>query len=230
MTSANKLTSFREPDERIPLRSDNIAFTSTGTDGFPATSAAFIVGVTSHRDIPAGETDAIRRRVRGLLSQWQREFPHSPLTVLSPLAEGGDQLVAEEGLKLGARLIAPLPFARERYAQDFVDPDARARFESLCARAQVIELPLLPEHNPDDLAAHGPARDRHYAQVGMFVARHCHLLLAIWDGKASDLTGGTAQTAAYYLTGTPPGDIERPRGRRLQMYVGGEERLLCHVV
>ncbi len=218
------------PIDRSPVRSKDIAFMSTDTDEFSATSAAFIVGVTSHRNIPAGETEAIRRRVRALLSQLQREFPHSPLTVLSPLAEGGDQLVAEEGLDLGARLIAPLPFARERYAQDFVDPDARARFESLCARARIIELPLLPEHNPDDIAAHGPARDRHYARVGMFVARHCHLLLAIWDGKASDLTGGTAQTVAYYLTGRLPGDIERPRGRRLQMYVGGEERLLCHVV
>ena len=63
--------------------------------------------------------------------------------ILSPLAEGGNQLVAEEGLKLGARLVAPLPFARELYAQDFADLGARARFGALCDRAQVIELPFM---------------------------------------------------------------------------------------
>ncbi|HKV65020.1 MAG TPA: hypothetical protein VJN66_01425, partial [Rhodanobacteraceae bacterium] len=60
--------------------------------------APLVIGVTSHRNIDARETEAIRQRVRELLAQLQREYPHSPLMILSPLAEGGDQLVAEEGL------------------------------------------------------------------------------------------------------------------------------------
>src|SRR6185312_8873321 len=138
--------------------------------------ASLVIGVTSHRNIVAGEIEAIRERVRQLFDQLQHEFPHAPLT------EGGDQLVAEEGLKLGAQLIAPLPFARELYAQDFTDAAARAQFESLCLQARVIELPLLTGHTHAAVSVPGDARNRQYAHAGMFVARHCHLLLGIWDG------------------------------------------------
>jgi hypothetical protein len=193
-------------------------------------SAPLVIGITSHRNIVAGEVKVIRARVRELFVQLQNEFPHSPLTVLSPLAEGGDQLVAEEGLKLGAQLVSPLPFARELYAQDFTDAAARARFESLCARARLIELPLLTGHTHAEVSTPGDQRDCQYAHVGMFVARHCHLLLAIWDGKDSDRLGGTAQIVDYFLTGTPPGGIERRRDKRPRLYGGGDERLLCHLV
>ncbi|MBS0382188.1 MAG: hypothetical protein JSR56_07130, partial [Proteobacteria bacterium] len=192
--------------------------------------APLVVGVTSHRNLAAGEIATLRRRVRELFLQLQHEFPDLPLYVLSPLAEGGDQLVAEEGLDLGARVVAPLPFARELYAQDFTDPAARARFESLCDRAQLIELPLLLGHTRDAIASVGEERNRQYAQAGMFVARHCHLLLAIWDGKPSHRQGGTAQIVDYFLTGTPPGGVERRHRRQPRLYGGGDERLLCHLV
>ncbi len=199
------------------------------TTAAPVGAIPLVVGVTSHRNIAAHETDVLRARVRQLFESLQRDFPHSPLVVLSPLAEGGDQLVAEEGLKLGARVLAPLPLPPELYAQDFTDPAALARFESLRARAKTLELPLLRSHTRDAVAIHGEARNRQYAEAGMFVARHCHLLLAIWDGKSSDRPGGTAQTVDYFLTGTPPGGIERRRGRP-HLYGGGDERLLCHLV
>jgi hypothetical protein len=195
-----------------------------------STLAPLVVGITSHRNIDPREIETIRKRVRSLLDRLRQEFPNAPLTILSPLAEGGDQLVAEEGLKLGARIVAPLPFAREMYAQDFTHDVARQRFESLCAQARLIELPLLTGHTHAEVSEPGDQRDRQYAHVGMFVARHCHLLLAIWDGKPSHRLGGTAQIVDYFLTGTPPGGIERRRDRRPRLYGGGDERLLCHVV
>jgi len=189
-----------------------------------------VVGVTSHRNIPAREVESIRARVRELFARFQNQFPHLPLVVLSALAEGGDQLAAQEGLECGARLIAPLPLPREMYAQDFTDAGTRAVFDSLCARAHVIQLPLLPGHTLIDIAQSGVERNRQYAQAGAFVARHCHLLLAIWDGKTSDRLGGTAQVVEYYLGGTMPGLIERRRDAHRYQLGGGDERLVCHLV
>jgi hypothetical protein len=189
-----------------------------------------VIGVTSHRNIPAREVESIRRRVRDLLAQFQQQFPHLPLVVLSALAEGGDQWVAQEGLECGARLIAPLPLPREIYAQDFTDAATRAAFDSLCERAHVIQLPLLPGHTLIDIAQSGVERNRQYAQAGAFVARHCHLLLAIWDGKTSDKLGGTAQVVDYYLGGAMPGLIERRRDAHRYQLGGGDERLVCHLV
>lgn len=196
-----------------------------------AAMAPLVVGITAHRNLVPGELDLLRQRVRELFTQLKRDFPHSPLTVLSPLAEGGDRLVAEEGLKLGAELIVPLPFARELYATDFAPGPARETFDALCAQArQVIELPLLAGHSHAAVAAAGLERNRQYAQVGVFVARHCHILLAIWDGKGSARRGGTAQIVNYFLTDQLPGDIERRRRREPSLYGGGDERLLWHLV
>lgn len=195
-----------------------------------AVLAPLVVGVTSHRNIDPRESETLHGRVRHLLLQLREDFPHAPLTILSPLAEGGDQLVAEEGLKLGAHLVAPLPFAHELYARDFTDATTRSRFESLCAQARLIELPLLMGHTHAEVSEPGDQRNRQYAHAGMFVARHCHLLLAIWDGKPSHRLGGTAQIVDYFLTGTPPGGIERRRDKRPSLYGGGDERLLCHLV
>ena len=89
---------------------------------------SLVIGVTSHRNLVAGEIAALRERVCGALGSLQREFPALPLTVVSALAAGGDQLVAEEALALGARLIAPLPLPRAVYARDFTAAADREYF------------------------------------------------------------------------------------------------------
>ena len=189
-----------------------------------------VIGVTSHRNIPAHEIDSIRQRVREFFAQLQRDFPALPLVVLSALAEGGDQLVAQEALSAGARLIAPLPLPRKLYAEDFHDPQVHATFESLCARAQVINLPLLPSNSAQGIRNSGPQRDRQYGQAGVFIARHCHLLLAVWDGKTSTQLGGTAQVVQYYLSGVMPGLVERRANARRHLLGVGNERLVCQIV
>ena len=193
-------------------------------------SVPLVVGVTSHRNIPAREVEAIRRRVREFFAQLQRDFPTLPLVVLSALAEGGDQLVAEEALAIGAQLIAPLPLPRELYVEDFHHPATRASFDALCTRAQVIDLPLLPDSTHHGIGSHGPQRDRQYGRAGVFIARHCHLLLAIWDGKTSARLGGTAQVAEFFLSGVMPGLTERRRGSRHHLLGSGDERLVCQIV
>lgn len=196
----------------------------------PAGAVPLVIGVTGHRHIPAGEVERVRQRVRGILADLQARYPQSPLVVLSPLAEGADQIVAEEGLQLGAKLFAPLPLPRELYRDDFTEPTVAAHFDVLLRKARVLELPLLDGHTREAVAVRGPARNRQYADVGLFVARHCHLLLALWDGKPSQHIGGTAQIVDYFLTGALPGGIERRRGYRARLNVNGDERLLCHLV
>ena len=187
-----------------------------------------VIGVTSHRNIPACEIEPIRQRVRDLFAQLQRGFPHAPLMVLSALAEGGDQLVAEEALIAGARVIAPLPLPRAMYAQDFSD-SGRAAFDDLCGRVEVLQLPLLPGSTPADVAARGDARNRQYAQAGTFIAGHCHILLALWDGRESNLLGGTAQVVRYHLDGIMPGLIERRRVRHTVLD-SSDESLVYHII
>lgn len=188
-----------------------------------------VVGVTSHRNIPAREIEPIRQRVRDFFAQLRHDFPGLPLVVLSALAEGGDQLMAEEALAAGARLVAPLPLPRDLYAEDFVDPVVRARFDTLCSQSEIVLLPKLMGMPRHAIETPGAARDRQYAKAGVYIASHSHVLLAIWDGKAQGRLGGTAQIVNYHLTGTLPGLIDRHRLTR-HVLGGGDESLLYHIV
>lgn len=202
----------------------------TATANLSPTSVPLVIGVTSHRNIPAHEIEPIRQRVREFFGQLKREFPGLELVVLSSLAEGGDQLVAEEALAAGARLIAPLPLPRKLYTEDFEAASTHTAFASLCARAQVIELPLLPDSSHHGIGSHGAQRNRQYGQAGVFIARHCHIMLAIWDGKRSNKLGGTAQVVHYFLSGVMPGLVERRQGVRRHLLGSGDERLVCQIV
>ncbi len=196
-------------------------------NAFPAVE--LVVGVTCHRNIPERQIEPIRQRLRDFFLGLRSDFPALPLTVLSALAEGGDQLAAQVALEVGARLVVPLPMPRQMYAGDFSGQAGRDGFIALCEQAQTIDLPLLPGSSMVSIASPGLDRNLQYAQAGVFIARHCHILLAIWDGKPSDLLGGTAQVVAYHLSGTMPGLIERRRSAR-RVLQGTDERLMYHIV
>lgn len=163
------------------------------------------IGVIAHRDLVAEEEPALRQSVRGFLQRLQAEFPDLPLRLISALAEGGDQLAAEEALALGIELVVPLPMPQEEYEKDFSDPKGLARFRTLLARARVRVLPMAPGNSPEMIAERGEARNLQYAQMGMFISSHCQLLMAIWDGHASAATGGTAQVVAFHIHNVMPG-------------------------
>jgi hypothetical protein len=194
------------------------------------TVVPLVIGVTSHRNLPEREHEPIRRRVRDFFAQLKRDYPTLPLLVLSALAEGGDQLVAQEALAAGARLLAPLPLPRESYVNDFTEPAVHASFDALCSQAEIVLLPQPKGLSRHEINTPGLARDRQYTKVGVYIASHCHILLAIWDGKASTRLGGTAQIVDYHLSGTLPGAVDHHRRHARHVLAGGDERLLYHIV
>ncbi|HVR80949.1 MAG TPA: hypothetical protein VHF02_02505 [Luteimonas sp.] len=191
----------------------------------PAT--ALVVGVTSHRDLDPAQLPELTQQLRLALGGLRNQFPELLLIVLSPLAEGGDRLVAEVALELGARLIVPLPLPVELYAQDFATPESRAQFDRLLAQAEVVPLPL-PPGDTEQLRQPGPLRDRQYLLAGLYVASHCHVLLALWDGGNDGGLGGTTQIVRYYLGGPLPG-ARRAGDNLRQMLSGDDDSLALHL-
>jgi len=194
--------------------------------GVSPVRTALIVGVTSHRDLDPSQLPALRGQVRAALAGLCEQFPSLSLALLSPLAEGGDRLVAEVALELGGQLIVPLPMPVELYEEDFHAAGSREQFGRLLARAQVIGLPV-PEADLDALRMPGARRDQRYLLGGLFVANHCHVLLALWDGRDQGGTGGTAEVVRYYLGGPLPG-ARRAGDNLRQMLAGDDDSLVLH--
>jgi hypothetical protein len=69
------------------------------------------------------------------------------------------------------------------------------------------------------LAADREQRHRCYANVGAYVVRHCHALIALWDVESEGKEGGSGEMVRYKLTGEIPATCS-PR----EPLVRGEER------
>jgi hypothetical protein len=153
------------------------------------------VGATGHRARALGSVDhkALRDSVNRALQRIAEhakafagknvgDYSDEPprLVLVSALAEGADQLIADVALGLGYELDAPLPFPRDEYKKDF---DDTAGFDRLVRRARsVLEL------DGDRESGAMP-----YARVGHTLLGHTDLLLAIWDGEAANGRGGTGE-------------------------------------
>ncbi len=189
-----------------------------------------IVAVTGHRDLVAEEIPTIRKRVSIFLTELRDEYPDRGVSVMSALAEGADQLVADEALKLGIPIIAPLPMKRQLYLRDFDDIKVQERFEYLCSRAaEIYELPVAHGNTLESIGDYGAARDQQYAQLGVFLCAHCHILLALWDGKDNDQLGGTGQVVRFHHDDVMPGYTSEDTGSSL-ILADDESDLVYHIV
>ena len=163
-----------------------------------------VIGVTGHRDLRAADVPLLEGRVREIFHRLRKDHPHTPLLVLSPLAEGADRLVARIALAERATLAAPLPLPRAEYERDFRTQASRNEFARILEQAASwFELPLASGNTRESIADPGPARDRQYAQVGTYLVRHSQILIALWDGVPTERVGGTAQIVGYRLQGIP---------------------------
>jgi uncharacterized membrane protein YiaA len=163
-----------------------------------------VVGVTGHRDLAAEEIPKIVESVRELFLMLRRSYPHTPIVLLSSLAEGADRLVAHSALDCGAELYTVLPMEIELYQSDFTSPGSLDEFSELIGRSfGSMVAPTGDRH--DALAARTPgyARNLLYAAAGAFVASHSEILIALWDGNEDEMPGGTSQIVRFALQGVP---------------------------
>jgi hypothetical protein len=74
-----------------------------------------VVGVTGHRDIKREARDAVRARVHAGLTELKAEFAGA-LHMITALADGAHQLVAEvaEGLGVETIVVSPMPLDTHR--------------------------------------------------------------------------------------------------------------------
>jgi hypothetical protein len=153
------------------------------------------VGITGHRDL----RDLTHRLVTAALAAELTAY--RPLHGISSLAEGADQIFAEQVLEARGVLTAVIPSAGYEAAFDTVVGEAMYR--ALRARAaEVIELPF------------GHPSEEAYWAAGRRVVCLCDVLLAVWDGRSSGGVGGTADVVAFAARRGVPTTVLWPPGSR----------------
>ena len=192
-----------------------------------------VLGVTGHRDVRQADVPRLRQAVSDIITQFTRYYRHTPLVLLSSLAQGADQLCATVALEKGLQVIAPLPFqprsicSRPRSTATKRASSARRFSKTLgsrplsrrCLQRRCPQTTLagpacwrrtrkgdaLRRHSlPGRLLEADGTRHRCYANAGGYVVLHCHALIALWDGEESEASAGTAQMVQFKRTGRPP--------------------------
>jgi len=171
-----------------------------------------VIGVTGHRDLREQDLPELERQVAAVMADLQHDYlghlGETPIIVLSSLAEGADRLVARVALAQGARLVAPLPMPLDEYRRDFepgLKPGNMAEFDQLLAQAVAAPvMPFEPGNSLEAVRADGGKRGEQYRAVGLFIAQHCNVLVALWDGDDTNVSaGGTAEVAGFKRDGIP---------------------------
>ena len=172
----------------------------------PRPPFAFSLGVTGHRSeflgdhapAVAARLDETVREITSAVAQLRASNEAwfagpSQLSLVSPLADGADQVAAEIGLANGYRLQAVLPFPMAA-SREAVSPSARAGFDRLAKVAHcLLELPGDRERPLDA-----------YVMAGRATVAHCDLLIAVWDGEVPRGRGGTGEVVELAMArGTP---------------------------
>lgn len=163
-----------------------------------------VIGITGHRDLRQEDISALEDAVANVYQTLQNDYPHTPLVLLSPLAEGADRLAARVAMRCGVKVIVPLPMPKQIYADDFATQESKDEFFDLIQQADLnFELNLV--HGSTDVSVRHDNTDRshQYAHVGAYIVRHCQVLIALWDGVKMEQEGGTSQIVRFMLEGVP---------------------------
>lgn len=145
-------------------------------------SRVWIIGFAGHRQV--AEPDRARQAIRAALEDF-REGVDGILTGRASAAAGADLLFLDVCRELGLAYSVVLPFAEERFADDFEDPAEWRRARELIAGASSVEIAPGNEGAPE--AYHLAARE---------ILDVCDAMLFLWNGLPARGIGGTAESVA----------------------------------
>jgi hypothetical protein len=187
-----------------------------------------VIGAIGHRDLLPSEIPQHAQRIRDFLVSLQQRYPDLRVTLLTSLADGADRLVADVAKSQAIPVVYVLPMPTDLYERDFT-PESLAEYRQLLNSGNVLTLPLVRGNTAADVTHPGAARDLQYAQLGAFIAAHCHILLALWDGQVTGPAGGTAQVIRFHQDDYMPGLSSGEPRTRLDD-ADDESDLVFHVV
>ena len=186
------------------------------------------IGVTGHRVLD-NETELKQKIIEILKTEITKLFDNDSLnllkkniatpvtyTVLTPLAEGSDRLIAETVMKYDALscIEVILPLTLPDYIKTFNNPDDPGFFELYAKARHVRKLRYLnlesdPKINQNTSETNieyrfEEARKEAFEKAGRHIVNHCDVLIAIWDGEKSQGIGGTQDIIEYANTKNRP--------------------------
>lgn len=146
-----------------------------------------MIGIIGHREVP-------EEHYRNIVSEISTELDkiisianqnNTQVIIVSSLAEGADRIGALLAIEKGLELITPLPMNADEYEKDFPDSIQEYRDQLKSASSTFVVK---------------GNKQKSYEGASKWIAKHCQLLIAAWDGNNEEIeAGGTAHTVNLRL-------------------------------
>lgn len=151
-----------------------------------------VVGVTGDKNIVEADKPAIMVQVKASLKEIQdlcrsqeKGGEDTPVVMLNSFAHDGDMLCAEAAFEAGIDVYAILPCEKEKYINSFDNATDKAKLESCLAKAKRQFVAPDIEKNKAWIKKTINIDDDsyEYRQLGIYMAEHSHVLIALWNGE-----------------------------------------------
>ena len=158
-----------------------------------------IVGITGHRNIVDEDKSKIKaqiieslREIQGHCKSTKKNGQDTPIIMLNGFAQGADMLCAEAAFEVGIDVYAVLPREEDKYLASFDNQTDKQKIHGYLQKAKRVILAPDMERNKEWLQAHSDISDEsyEYRQLGIYIAEHSHILIALWDGKSPETQFG----------------------------------------
>ncbi len=152
------------------------------------------------------------KEIQNLCKNGKKGGENTPIIMLNAFAQGADMLCAEAAFELGIEVYAVLPCKEEKYKQSFdlhqstlkkVGITSGQEYEDALAKDEAdkkrLDEYLLRVRSRGGRIIYSPDIEKNkawikktididdesyeYRQLGIYIAEHSHVLIALWDGK-----------------------------------------------
>jgi len=147
------------------------------------------IGVTGHRDLNEEDRLGLEKAVHACMAEIESFEPSRNHCLVTGLAAGADQLVAQCALNRGWTLNAVLAASVDAFALTMSTIDAQRLRNELLPKCSAVAI--APQDHQDEISG--------YVAVALAIAQKTESLIALWDGMKSRGEGGTADTVSRFL-------------------------------
>lgn len=157
----------------------------------------YIIGISGHIDLKYSEIPKYKKEITTFLKEKIENYPNREVYILTPLAEGADQLIAKVAKELGLRYEVLLPMPLELYRKDFTSQKYKEFYSLYIDAVGSTTIELVDDNRLEDIVNYGEKRDKQYLKVGQEVVKRSDFMLFLWDGVVNNKIGGTADIFKY---------------------------------
>ena len=179
----------------------------------PKPPFAFRVGVVGHRPDRLPEDTSglsttigevlgmIKAEAENFHSEHSKLFTEDPpfFLAISPLAEGTDRIFFKMAHGLDYSLCCPMPFSKEEYEKDFIDPKDLHNVSLQEFWDCLSDAGSRPGFSVYELDGDRSNNGEAYGNCGQVVLNQSDILLVVWDGQTLGKKGGTEETFSRSL-------------------------------